>query len=182
MNRYVAAVVVCAMLATAVAEAPKPPTEKAPAASAASAAAPAAGTSKRALNSIPAANSTASAAPAAPAAVADNSPAFTSPAAPPATEAHVAVLSEHPGGDQEKRIADYTLWLVIVTAALAAFTGLMWMSTRKLARHAVETANKQEIQTRDALEIARTAANAATRSADIADRTLRHTQRAFLSV
>jgi hypothetical protein len=57
--------------------------------------------------------------------------------------------SENDKSHEEKRIADATVALAAITAALALFTGLLWAATLRLARDAKEVSTRQakEMQT-----------------------------------
>lgn len=61
-----------------------------------------------------------------------------------------------------------TVALAFFTLVLAIFTGLMWVATYRLAVHAKETATQQDTDTKNALKIARDAADASKVSADAA--------------
>src|SRR5688572_15747626 len=44
---------------------------------------------------------------------------------------------------QNRRIADATVWLAVITAILATFTGGLWLATYLLVRGAQETSKRQ---------------------------------------
>jgi hypothetical protein len=95
-------------------------------------------------------------------------------------------------GDQatyEKWIAWATIALTLATLGLMGFTAALWWQTRRLARDAATTASKQRRDTLRSLKISRQIAKssaqssaAAMLSVEVARESLRHIERAFLSV
>jgi hypothetical protein len=75
-----------------------------------------------------------------------------------------------------------TLILATITASLAAYTAKLWGATKALAEEAKQTSTQQASDMRASLSIAKQAAIAAERSADVANKTLSVAQRAFVFV
>jgi hypothetical protein len=77
------------------------------------------------------------------------------------------------------------LWetvLALGTAALACFTMLLWLSTKKLAEDAVDNAQRQSTEMRDSLAVARESAEAAEATANVMMDTAQRQLRAYVSV
>lgn len=75
-----------------------------------------------------------------------------------------------------------TLILAAITAILAGYTAKLWGATKSLAEDAKRTADRQASEMQASLRIAQETAGAATRSADIAEKSLVAAQRAFLFI
>lgn len=81
------------------------------------------------------------------------------------TKAAQEEKQRHEKAVEDKRLADATVWLAIVTTALAIFTALLWLATYRLAKDARNTANRQARETQDSLRIAKQSADAALKTA-----------------
>lgn len=80
-----------------------------------------------------------------------------------------AIIEEY-HKDNETRLADATVHLVLVTGALAIFTALLFGATVYLAYEARRTSERQANEMQESLKISQTVAHAATLSADAAVR------------
>ncbi len=115
----------------------------------------------------------------------------------PGTEQLPLVIKGYPSVESEEDAAHKTYehhekptldrWLTASTVALAVFTlllfgatFLMWVATYKLAKSAEMESRRRAVEMTDSLAIARTSADAASKSADVAEKTLKLTQRGFI--
>ena len=73
-------------------------------------------------------------------------------------------------------------WLVYLTSALAVVTGLLFYSTFRLAKDARDTSKRQAEEVKESFAIARAAAAASQRSAEIAEQALFISQRAYIGI
>lgn len=65
----------------------------------------------------------------------------------------------------DRRMANYTLYLVIGTSILAVFTGLLWFATYRLVKDSKETSKRQAEEMKKSLAIAKQSADAALQAA-----------------
>lgn len=90
----------------------------------------------------------------------------------PAPDAEAKAAQEeqyrHEKASEEEWLTNATIWLAIVTTALAGFTALLWWATYKLALDARDTANRQAEEMRVSLAISKQAAEATQASVALA--------------
>jgi hypothetical protein len=85
-------------------------------------------------------------------------------------------------GSEESGLVAPTWALVIATVALAVYTARLFRATVKLGDEAKRTSEQQRADTKESLEVSEAAAAAATKSADVAEKTLKVTQRGYLTL
>lgn len=83
---------------------------------------------------------------------------------------------------QDEKLADATVWLARITAALAVFTGLLWLATYRLARDAKRTAERQATEMKESLKISGLAASAMDKVAENIAATASQQMRAYCTV
>jgi hypothetical protein len=100
----------------------------------------------------------------------DNEPFFVKIVPAQDAEEKAAKEEEHrkEKAQEDKRLADATVWLAAVTTILALFTALLWWATYKLSRDAKQTADRQAKEMQESLSIAKESADTAWQSVDLA--------------
>lgn len=89
-------------------------------------------------------------------------------ATPVAQKAEREEKSKNEKAATDRLLAHYTLALAIITAILAIFTGGLWYVTYRLSRAAKETNDRQAMEMRESLDIARASAEHTKESVDLA--------------